>query len=76
MVHPYPVAITEENGDFVVYVRDLPEVITSGDDRDEALALAADAMAVALAGRIDDGMAILVPSAAQPGEVLVQPDDF
>jgi len=76
MILRYPVAIIEKNGDFVVEVRDLPEVVTSGENRDEALVLAADAMAVSLAGRIKDGEPVPVPSSAQPGEVLVKPDDF
>jgi len=69
MQHPiYGVAVTHEDDDFVVSVRDLPEVVTSGDTLDEALALAADAIEVSVAGRIDDGMELPDPSPIQEGE--------
>jgi predicted RNase H-like HicB family nuclease len=41
--------------DWVVGARDLPEAQTSGATRDETLALAADAIAVAVARRMRDG---------------------
>lgn len=69
MRHPtFGVAVTHEDDDFVVSVRDLPEVVTSGDSLDEALALAADAIEVAVAGRIEDGMELPTPSPIQEGE--------
>lgn len=69
MQHPvYGVAVNREDDDFVVRVRDLPEVVTSGDTLDEALGLAADAIEVAVAGRIDDGMDLPEPSPIRDGE--------
>lgn len=71
MIFRYAVAIAEEDGDFVVSVRDLPEVVTSGDSVEEALALAADAIEVAVVGRMEDEMDLGEPSRARAGEHLV-----
>ena len=54
--------------ELVVSFRDLPECLTSGEDTDAALSAAADALAEALAGRIDDGESIPVPTRAEPDE--------
>jgi antitoxin HicB len=64
----YSARITKEDDDFVVSVRDLPEVVTSGASLNEALALAADAVEVAIAGRMDDDMDLPTPSPARRGE--------
>ena len=50
----YGVKVAVAGGDHVVSVRDLPEVVTSGDDFEEALRLAADAIAVVVTGRMAD----------------------
>jgi predicted RNase H-like HicB family nuclease len=64
----YGTAIHEENGDFVVSIRDLPEVVTSGATLDEALELAADAIVVTVEGRMDDDMELPEPSRVRKGE--------
>lgn len=51
---------------FVVTFPDLPEAITQGEDRADALRKAADCLEEALAGRIRRGDDIPVPSAATP----------
>ncbi len=55
-------------GEIVVSFRDLPECLTSGGTRAEALAAAQDALGEAVAGRIDDGEPIPAPTVARPGE--------
>ena len=70
----YGVNIAEIDGDHVVSVRDLPEVVTSGDTREEAIELAADAIAVIVAGRIEDEIDLPLPSPARRGEVAVPLD--
>lgn len=70
-VWTYGVAIAKEDGDFVVSVRDLPEVVTSGSTLDEALRLAGDAVEVAVAGRMDDDMDLPPPSGVRNGEHAV-----
>ena len=69
----YPARLQRNGPDeVVVSFRDLPECLTSGADENEALAEAAAALDVAIAGRIvypppsDDP--IPVPSARRPGE--------
>ena len=55
----------------VVSFRDLPECLTGGEDEEEALFEAQDALEEAIAGRIDDAESIPVPSPALPGEYPV-----
>ena len=59
-------------GEIVVSFRDLPECLTSGADETEALVEAADALDVAIAGRIvyppADGDPIPAPSARRAEE--------
>lgn len=64
----FGVSITPEAGDYVVSVRDLPEVVTSGSTLEEALTLAADAIEVIVAGRMDDDEPLPAPSAPVAGE--------
>lgn len=71
MAFAYAVRLEEEDGIHLVSVRDLPEVVTSGESLAEALAMAADAIEVAVAGRMLDGDDIPSPSPAAPGEHVV-----
>ena len=64
----YAVSVHREDGDHVVSVRDLPEVVTSGSTLDEALLLAGDAVAVAVAGRMEDDMDLPDPSPCRGDE--------
>jgi antitoxin HicB len=54
----------QEEGGFTVLVPALPEVVTEGDTREEALANAEEAIRAIIAYRRDNG--ISVPSDAQP----------
>ena len=54
---------------FVVTCRDLPEVATQGDDMEEAITMAADALATALSARERLG-AWSRPSAPRTGEIV------
>src|SRR4051812_6510524 len=64
----YGVSVTRDGGDFVVSVRDLPEVVTSGSTHEEALDLAADAIAVIVEGRMEDNEALPLPSRVRKRE--------
>ena len=57
--------------DIVVSFRDLPECLTGAGTIAEALEEAQDALAEAVAGRINRSEEIPAPSAARPGEHLV-----
>jgi antitoxin HicB len=67
----YAITITRQDGDHVVHVRDLPEVVTSGDTHEEALALASDAIEVAVMGRMEDEEELPLPSPAMTGEIAL-----
>ena len=68
MAFVYPAGIREQGRDFVVTVRDLPEVVTSGDTLEQALDLAADAIEVAVASRMERDLPLPVPSRSKRGE--------
>jgi antitoxin HicB len=53
--HTVKLKFDKDDGGYVVTCRDLPEAITQGDTREEALAEAADCLEEAIASRIDDG---------------------
>ena len=59
----YPARLQpDHSGEIIVSFRDLPECLTSGMDEAAALMEARDALEEAIAGRIDDGEPIPVPS--------------
>lgn len=72
MRYVYPVNLEpEEGGGFVVSFPDVPEALTEGDTREKALAEAADALAVAMGGYVEDRRPIPEPSAAGIGQDMV-----
>lgn len=65
----YPVLLTEDtNGTYLVEVPDLPEANSVGEDRDEALLNAADAIATALEIYFDERRSIPLPSEGRRGQ--------
>ncbi len=65
MIYAYPCHLTQdEDGGLVATFPDVPEAITGGKNRAEALAEAEDALAVALAGYVHEKREIPTPSAA------------
>ena len=68
----YPATLTsQKEGGFCVRFTDLPEAISSGADRQDALLQAADCLEEAIAGRITDGLNIPLPSSPRRNQVLV-----
>ena len=68
----YPATLSpEKRGGVTVQFLDLPEAITSGKDRADAVAQAADCLDEAIAGRIVDGLEIPEPSASRRRQVPV-----
>ncbi len=61
----YPIALQDDDGSVLATCPDFPELTTFGDDREEALARAGDALQEAIAARIHDRRDIPPPS---PGE--------
>ncbi len=62
-----------DEGGFVVTCRDLPQLVTQGDDRVHALAEAADAMDEVFAAYMQGGLPLPAPSKARRQEHWVSP---
>lgn len=62
LVLAYPIDLAADDGTLLVMSPDFPELTTFGDDRDEAIARAADALEEAIAARISRGESIPAPS--------------
>ena len=72
MRYAFPCTLTpNENGIYLVQFPDVPEALTDGASRAEALTMAADALAVALAGYVLGRRDIPVPGALAKGQDLV-----
>lgn len=70
----YPVSLTAaEEGGYVVTCRDLPQLVTQGEDAQDALAQAADAMDEVFATYMIDGIDFPAPSKGRRRERLVAP---
>jgi len=70
----YAVKLTPaDEGGFVVTCRDLPQLVTQGEDQADALAEAADAMDEVFAAYMEGGLLFPVPTKARRGEHLVTP---
>ncbi len=68
----YPAILRpEKRGGFTVQFPDLPEAITSGKNRADALVQAADCLEEAIAGRIADGLEVPAPTLARRKHVQV-----
>ena len=61
----------DRSGAIIVSFRDFPECLTSGADKDSSFMEARDALEETVAGRIDDGEPIPVPSPRRAGEQLI-----
>lgn len=65
----YPAVLEPDtNETLLVTFPDIPEAVTFGEDEDEALAYAVDALETMLAARIDDREDIPAPSPIQAGQ--------
>lgn len=73
MIYAYPCQLTpdKEDGGLVATFPDVPEAIAGGRDRVEALEMAEDALATALAGYAHEKRDIPAPGEAAEGEVSV-----
>jgi len=70
----YPIVLeAQPEGGFVVTFPDVPEAITQGEDEDEALMYAIDALETALSFYVDDRKPLPVPSKPKRGQKTVRP---
>jgi antitoxin HicB len=68
----YPVTLTpDSNGTFLVGFPDFPEANSVGDDREDALKNAVDALLTVLTIYFDERRAVPLPSAAAQGDATV-----
>lgn len=67
----YPATLTRDGESFGVTFPDIPEAITFGDTLEEALDMAADALATAMDFYFEDKRIVPVPSLPRRGQVLV-----
>lgn len=65
--------VTAKEGGFVVTCRDLPQLVTQGEDEADALREAADAMDEVFAAYMLQGLTFPAPTKAKRGERLVAP---
>jgi antitoxin HicB len=66
--------VPDPEGGYLVTFPDVPEAITQGDDMADARASAADALGVALRGRLADGKPLPEPLARDKGLVAIPVD--
>ena len=72
MIYAYPCElIPDEDGSLMAAFPDVPEAITGGKDRTEALTMAEDALATALVGYAHAQWEIPTPSQPVAGQELV-----
>jgi len=71
MQYVYPARLERQKGTVIVSFRDLPEAITEGRDRADALAQAIDCLDVALLFRMKEKTPLPAPSRPRRDEVLV-----
>ena len=62
MMLAYPIMLEDDDGSVLATSSDFPELTTFGEDRDEAVARATDALEEAIAARIHDGKDIPQPT--------------
>lgn len=68
----YPLTLTpDSNGTYLVGFPDFPEANSVGDDKDDALAQAVDALETALSIYFDERRPIPLPSPADAGDAVV-----
>jgi antitoxin HicB len=72
MLYAYPATLTAGPDGVSVAFADVPEALTHGATREEALAHAVDALETGLSFYIDERRALPAPSKARRGQVMVE----
>ncbi len=71
MRYTYPCDLAPDDGGVSISFPDVPEALTCGEDRTEAVAMAQDALATALAGYVHERWDIPAPSLPADGQELI-----
>lgn len=67
----FPAKLSKDGGGWLVTFRDIPEALTSGATKEEALSMAFDALLTAMDFYFEDQRQVPVPTKARAGEVVV-----
>lgn len=67
----YPAKLVRDGDGYTVSFPDIPEALTCGDDREEALRMAADALTTAMDFYFEDRRPVPLPSPLKRGQVAV-----
>lgn len=67
----YPARLIPDGTGFAVKFRDIPEALTGGATREEAIDMARDALATAMDFYFEDKRVVPMPSAPKRGDVLI-----
>lgn len=67
----YPVEVAPDGDGWVVSFRDIPEALTGGDTKEEALEMAEDALITAMDFYLEDRRAVPMPSQPRKGDVCI-----
>lgn len=68
----YPARIVRDGKGYAVSFPDIPEALTCGDTREEAIAMAADALVTAMDFYFEDRRPVPLPSVPKRGQVLIE----
>lgn len=68
----YPARFQKERDGYVVTFRDIPEALTSGATKKEAMEMAADALATSMEFYFEDRRQVPMPTKARKGEEVVE----
>lgn len=69
----YPAKLIKDGDSYLVTFRDIPEAITFGADKEEALLNSVDALETGLSFYVEARKALPMPSKPKRGEILVSP---
>ena len=67
----YPARLIPDGAGFAVKFRDIPEALTCGATREEAVDMASDALATAMDFYFEDKRSVPLPSTPKRGDVLI-----
>ncbi|HET9818347.1 MAG TPA: type II toxin-antitoxin system HicB family antitoxin [Rhodanobacteraceae bacterium] len=68
----YPATLKPDGDGYLVKFPDIPEALTQGTTREEALGMAADALRTAMDFYFEDGRRVPMPSRVKRGQVAVE----
>lgn len=69
----YPVTLTKDDSNFLITFKDIPEAITFGKNKEEALENAIDALETGLSFYVDARKPLPKPSKAKRGQKIISP---